>query len=188
MIPKDTAKESKSTSFLCEIIFIQLKKATFLYHAEISTLNVSRLPSFLISSCVDCYLKSNDQTQTRIRKRNEIGSTSHHFTMTTRRDIDGQRVEIRRNVSPREYESYRSQTDPDRAAVEKIRRCFLYNERYFQLDVYQSPQKGLVLLEGYIDYEKKGSSSDISHFIPDFLDCLDVTDNPEYSMYTISAF
>jgi CYTH domain-containing protein len=102
--------------------------------------------------------------------------------MTVRHpQIDGQRVEIRRNISPREYEAMRAQADPSRLPIQKLRRCFLYNDRYFQLDVYQSPCKGLVLLEAYLDTENGQNV-----VLPPFLTCTEVTDNPEYSMYNLS--
>lgn len=129
---------------------------------------------------IDCYLlnSGNDGSQIRIRKRNEFGTTSMHFTMTVRHpQVDGQRVEIRRQITPREYDSYKSQIDPNRLPVTKLRRCFLYADRYFQLDVFESPREGLVLLEGYLDVSES--------LIPDFLECIDVTDDPNYSMFNI---
>jgi CYTH domain-containing protein len=95
--------------------------------------------------------------------------------------IDNQRVEIRRNITPREYESYRSQFDPTRLPVNKLRRCFLFNDHYFQLDLFQSPQSGLVLLEGYLDFDDEN----FAHSLPPWLECVNVTDDPTYSMYHI---
>ena len=86
-----------------------------------------------------------------IPRREEIGCNSMHLTMTIRHpEISGQRVETRRNLNPREYEALRAQSDPSCQIIIKTRRCFLYHDRYFQIDVYQSPLPGLVLLEAYI--------------------------------------
>ena len=128
---------------------------------------------------------TQDGTQTRIRKRTELGNCSSsviHFTMTNRRYVDGQRVEIRRNISPREYMDFKSQLDPTRAPVKKVRRCFLWKERFFHLDVFQSPIEKLVLLEGYLP---DSTDSEMSTVIPEFINCKEVTDDPHFSMFNL---
>lgn len=125
---------------------------------------------------------SGDGAQTRIRRRAEVGTSTVHLNMTIRHpQIDGQRVEIRRNIPPREYEALRAQQDPSRVTITKHRKCFLYNDRYFQLDVYQTPCQGLMLLEAYLDTENGNNI-----VLPPFLQCTNVTDNPAYSMYHLS--
>ncbi|KAI8912746.1 AAA domain-containing protein [Gorgonomyces haynaldii] len=127
---------------------------------------------------------SGDGSQTRIRKRQEIGeSATVHFTMTARTTVNGQRLETRRNLQHREFESYRLQADPSRQKIVKIRRCFLFNDRYFQLDLFTSPHKGLVLLEAYLgeDYDHMAHGA-----IPEWLDVVDVTDDKAYSMFNLS--
>jgi CYTH domain-containing protein len=96
-------------------------------------------------------------------------------------EINGQRVEIRRNITPREYSILSFQTDRSRMPVCKLRRCFVYKDHYFQLDYFNSPNRGLVLLEAYLDKEGHGELD-----LPDWLDCIDVTDDPQYSMYEMS--
>ncbi|KAJ2991243.1 hypothetical protein HDV02_003903, partial [Globomyces sp. JEL0801] len=114
----------------------------------------------------------------------QVGMTSVHLNMTIRYpEHDGQRVEIRRNISPREFESLRSQSDPTRKTITKLRRCFLYNDRYFQLDLFQAPQEGLVMLEAYLDYE--GNSNRL--LVPDWLDCTEITDQNQYSMFSLAS-
>ncbi|KAI8893182.1 AAA domain-containing protein [Globomyces pollinis-pini] len=126
---------------------------------------------------------SGDGTETRIRRRTEMGTKSVHLNLTTRQpNQNGQRVETRRNLLPREYDVLKAQCDPSRKPIHKIRRCFLYKDRYFQLDVYQSPASGLMLLEGYLDYDSNGRI-----LVPDWIECEEVTDNIDYSMYTIAA-
>ena len=118
-------------------------------------------------------------TQTRIRRREELGTSTVHLTMTMRYpEVDGQRVETRRNLPFREYEMFKSQSDPTRQPIHKIRRCFLYKDRYFQIDVFKSASPGLVLLEGYLDP---------NHCVlPDWLELEDVTDDKSYSMFNLA--
>lgn len=159
----------------------QMRKMKFLvsgYDAT-ATFPISQYKEFIVEHR---YLVNSlhDGTQTRIRSRRETEANAGHYTMTVRYpEVDGQRVEIRRNISSREFESYQTQTDPARLPVIKLRRCFLYNDRYFQLDVFRSPKCGLVLLEGYLD----ATSCDD---VPEWLNCVDVVDDPEFSMFQIS--
>jgi CYTH domain-containing protein len=82
----------------------------------------------------------------------------------------------------------RQQADPSRQAIVKKRRCFLYNDRYFQIDVYQQPMNGLVLLEGYLDYDQSADAEKSStHLLPPWLQLKEVTDDKNWSMYTIAA-
>lgn len=128
---------------------------------------------------------SGDGTQQRIRRREEIGtSTSVHLNMTVRHpSIDGQRVETRRNLSNREYETLKSQADISCHPVIKLRRCFLFKDRYFQMDSFESPQGGLILLEGYIYDDSMGNKESIPVWLGDVVD---VTDDKNYSMFRLS--
>lgn len=172
----------------------RVKKRKFLVSGYQHCQDASTFPlpcrDFLVEHC---YLvnSTQDGTQTRIRKRQEmdhLASSVVHFTMTNRRYVDGQRVEIRRNISPREYLDLKSQLDPMRVPVRKVRRCFLWQERFFHLDVFQSPRENLVLLEGYLpDDDTAATTTDLSlqGIVPDFLSCVDVTDNIKYSMFNL---
>lgn len=128
-----------------------------------------------------------DGSKLRIRKReDQIGNI--HFSLTIQHPHkSGQRVETRRNLSRREYETLRAQADPSRYVVRKKRRCFLFKDKYFQLDVYQAPHKGLALLETYLDYDSSFSPhlADKSQ-LPDWLELKEVTDNKEFSMFELS--
>ena len=103
-------------------------------------------------------------------------------------EVDGQRVETRRNLSFREYEALRAQADPTRSPITKRRRCFLFQDRYFQIDVYQYPCEGLVLLEAYLDYETPGTPvvTDGRASLPDWLELEEVTADKRYSMFTLA--
>ncbi|KAJ3051343.1 hypothetical protein HK097_007674 [Rhizophlyctis rosea] len=133
---------------------------------------------------------AGDGVQIRIRKREEIGSSKEvHRSMTIRYpEVDGQRVETRRNLSFREYEALRAQADPTRSPITKRRRCFLFQDRYFQIDVYRNPHEGLVLLEAYLDYETPGTPvvTDARASLPDWLELEEVTDDKSYSMFTLA--
>ncbi|KAJ3202473.1 hypothetical protein HK099_001836 [Clydaea vesicula] len=123
---------------------------------------------------------SHDGIQVRIRKRQEFHTKGSYSNLTMRhRTIDGQRVETRRNLQPREFELLKINMDQTRVPILKKRRCFLYNEKYYQLDYFMRPKDGLVLLEAYLDFQgMKG--------LPDWLELTEVTDDKSYSMFELS--
>ncbi|KAJ3220436.1 hypothetical protein HK099_004359 [Clydaea vesicula] len=123
---------------------------------------------------------SQDGAQVRIRKRQEFNSKGSHSNLTMRHPrIDGQRVETRRNLLPREYDYLKANMDPTRYPIQKKRRCFLFNENYYQLDYFIKPKDGLVLLEAYLDFKDKVG-------LPDWLELTEVTDDKNYSMYELA--
>ena len=95
--------------------------------------------------------------------------------------MNGQRVETRRNLLPREYEALKAQSDPSRVPIYKKRRCFNWQNRYFQLDVFESPRKGLVLLEAYLE-----SKQFQNQLLPPWWKLTEVTDDKSYSMYEMA--
>ena len=56
-------------------------------------------------------------------------------------------------ISSQEFTALQAQLDPAHWPVFKIRRCFLWNDMYFQLDMYKTPCpvacEGLCILELY---------------------------------------
>jgi len=127
----------------------------------------------------------NHKMQARIRRRGQNGNWT--YTHTIRRpDVNlDQTPETRIEITLREYELLLAQKHPEHCTVYKKRRCFLWNNQYFQMDIYQEPCpqrcKGLVMLETYTSL--KGSDFKL----PDFLDIVrEVTDDPAYSMYNLS--
>lgn len=96
------------------------------------------------------YLLTQDGSQERVRRRSADGSSV--YTHTIKRPLRaGQRVEIERPLSSREYLRLLAQADPSREVVRKKRRCFLWANQYFELDSFLSPREGLTILEIELD-------------------------------------
>lgn len=132
------------------------------------------------------YLRSSGKNaQSRLRKR---GRKNHwSYTHTIRRPVHGQSVEVKTTLSARDYALMLTQTDMNHMPIYKTRRCFLYNDQYFQMDVYKEPLhprcKGLILLETYTTL----SSDDLYQRLPSFLTIVkEVTGDPRYSMFNLS--
>jgi len=112
----------------------------------------------------------------------EIDFSKWTYTHTIRRV---QAVERKMQISAKEYELLVAERDTSRYTVYKKRRCFLWNNHYFQMDIYQEPChprcKNLILLETYTTQKGEELS------LPDFLNILkEVTNVPAYSMYNLS--
>ena len=62
------------------------------------------------------------------------------YTITVRRpEVRGQVVEVKTQINSRDYFNMLEQRDPHHLTIYKKRRCFLYNNQYFQLDIYKEP-------------------------------------------------
>ncbi|KAH9525729.1 TRPL translocation defect protein 14 [Bulinus truncatus] len=131
----------------------------------------------------DYLVTPSRKMQARLRKRGQNGNWT--YTHTIRRpEINDQSVELRMPISDKDYDILLAQRDDQHYTVYKIRRCFLWNNHYFQLDIYQNsaPPKcsGLMILELY-------TTEMDSPILPDFLTVVkEVTKDPEYSMFNLS--
>jgi CYTH domain-containing protein len=92
------------------------------------------------------YLLTPDGSEARVRRRGQGGAFT--FTHTVKRPVcAGERIEIERPITAREYEAHLAQADPARRPVRKSRCAFLYANHYFELDRFVEPCPGLELLE-----------------------------------------
>ena len=53
--------------------------------------------------------------------------------------VSGQVIEVKTPLTHRDYSNLISQEDSNHFLVYKTRRCFLYRNQYFQLDIYKDP-------------------------------------------------
>ncbi|KAI1285686.1 hypothetical protein HDE_11596 [Halotydeus destructor] len=130
---------------------------------------------------------SNTMMQARIRKRGQNGNWSYQHTMR-RSNADGKMAEVRRQITHRDYINFLAQRDGTHYTIRKERRCFLWKDMYFQMDVYKKPSTprcdGLVLLECFTT--KSLEELQVEE-LPPFLDIIkNVTGDPEYSMSNLS--
>ncbi|KAJ8680260.1 hypothetical protein QAD02_016047 [Eretmocerus hayati] len=144
-------------------------------------------PPFQDFDVVHNYLQSNNpKTQARLRKRGQKGHWSYIHTIR-RPKMCGQVVEVKTQLTHRDYLNMLAQRDDSHFTIFKRRRCFLINNQYFQLDIYREPAhprcKGLMLLETYTALP----SDKLQNILPQFLTIeKEVTGNPDYSMFNLS--
>ncbi|BFZ18641.1 hypothetical protein BsWGS_21680 [Bradybaena similaris] len=131
----------------------------------------------------DYLVTPSRKMQARLRKRGQAGKWT--YTHTIRRpEINDQSVELRMPITQKDYEVLMAQKDQQHFTVFKIRRCFLWNNQYFQLDMYQEPApprcKDLILLETFTTERDTPT-------LPSFLTIdREVTSDPNYSMFNLS--
>ncbi|KAL1132351.1 hypothetical protein AAG570_010307 [Ranatra chinensis] len=161
------------------------KKRKFLVKGPL--LNDSFFPAFQDFEVVHNYLiTSHPYMQARLRKRGQKGHWSYTHTIRKPR-LHGQIVEVKTQLTHRDYINMLAQKDDSHFTIYKNRRCFLYNNQYFQLDSYKQPCHprccGLILLETYSALEEE----QLEKCLPAFLTLEgEVTGNPAYSMFNLS--
>lgn len=85
---------------------------------------------------VQTYLYSRGGAERRVRQRG-TKKDGFAFYYTEKLDVrDGERIEKERKISQKEYISYLSEADTSLHQISKTRYCFLYANRYFELDIY----------------------------------------------------
>jgi len=143
-------------------------------------------PNFRDFEVTHNYLQTASRTmQSRLRKRGRMGKFSYIHTI--RKQYGGQMIEVKTPLTHRDYSHLLDQQDPLHLTVNKIRRCFMYNNQYFQLDIYKEPChprcRGLMLLETYTTLSKE----EFKDRLPKFLNVdQEVTGDPAFSMFNLS--
>ncbi|XP_063238835.1 TRPL translocation defect protein 14 isoform X2 [Bacillus rossius redtenbacheri] len=147
----------------------------------------SAFPTFQDFDVVHNYLQtSTPKMQARLRKRGQNGHWSYIHTIRKPK-IRNQVIEVRTQLTHRDYINMLAQRDDSHFTIYKKRRCFLVNNQYFQLDIYKEPChprcKGLMFLETYSSRE----DHQLQKSLPTFLTIeKEVTGNPQYSMFNLS--
>nr|XP_053644684.1 TRPL translocation defect protein 14-like isoform X3 [Cherax quadricarinatus] len=161
------------------------RKLKFLVKGPLPTDSV--FPNFQDFNVEHIYLRTNSRKmQARLRKRGKNGH--HSYTHTIRKPEQlGQIVEVKTPISQRDWSNMSAQADEHHLKIFKKRRCFLHNNQYFQLDIYQQPChqrcEGLILLETYSTLP----SEELQRRLPSFLTIdSEVTGRPDYSMFNLS--
>lgn len=112
----------------------------------------------------------------RVRRRKQYGVPT--FYKTTKHDIaPGVRGETERFIDAREYEWSRSFTEPGTRVIRKTRRCFVYENQYFELDAFHDG-----VLPGAMLLEIELTDINDKVTIPPFVRVIeDVTNDPRYT-------
>lgn len=125
-----------------------------------------------------------DNPNEEIRVRRRILGDSSTFYLTKKRVVGpGTRIETEEAISWQTYLNLLETRDQKRGIIEKDRYCFLWQNQYFELDVFKNLREALCLLEIELTNLQK------SVILPPFLDVHEsdeVTDDPRYKNQTLA--
>ena len=132
------------------------------------------------SDIVQTYLTTEPGCEVRLRKRVFDGKTVYVHT-TKKLLSSNEQIETERQIGKNLYESMLQQADPYRVTIRKHRKSFIWKGQYFELDSFESPAPGLVILE------TKGIAKQESVKFPPFIHVKeDITGNTQYYNYNIA--
>jgi CYTH domain-containing protein/thymidylate kinase len=85
------------------------------------------------------------QGERRVRSRSDSSGTSYFYTVK-QHIRPGERFEVERMISQKEYEEFLTLKDPTLHTIKKKRLCFFWQNQFIEVDVFEHP-KGLTLME-----------------------------------------
>lgn len=122
------------------------------------------------------YLQSHDGVEQRLRKRGESGH--YIYLLTEKQKLQGaQRIEIEHEIMPSEYIDLLQKADPSRRTIHKLRRCFVWEEQYFELDTFIDPK----IQHHILEFESLPGKENCPIQFPPFIKVIEeVTENANY--------
>lgn len=93
------------------------------------------------------YLHSPDNGERRVRRRVLAGTESYFYTEKRATEHAATRIEHERQITAKEYQRLLEERDPTLQTIHKMRHCFVYGGRHFELDIYGGAWTGLGILE-----------------------------------------
>ena len=98
------------------------------------------------TNIIQTYLKRKPNTaERRIRQRGTL-SNGYSFYYTEKMDLsNGVRVENERKISADEYLWLLTEADTSLHQISKVRHCFVYDRKYFEMDIYPFSDKYAIL-------------------------------------------
>jgi len=149
----------------------------------VTDLDLSFLPtdSKAIEICQTYLIGSKKHTHERVRSRGHDGNNCYFHTKKEKLG-PGENLEEERQIDYEEYLELLKRSDPHLKKIHKTRYCFEFQNQYFELDVFKSPNSKLVLLE----IELTSQETEVT--LPDWLvdKVIEVTDDPRYSNIEIA--
>ncbi len=138
------------------------------------------IPDYTESEITQTYLLSEPGTEMRVRKRGWQGSYVYFQTIKKTVSSDKQ-IETERRITAQQYVDLLQLADPNRKPISKMRKCFVWKNRYFELDTYIEPKLGMQILE--LEGVKEGDKVEFPPFIKVIED---ITGNEKYYNYQLS--
>ena len=124
---------SEITSFLGEPEPYEIERKYLIEYPDIKWLE--SLPNCRRIDIIQTYLVSDKDEEIRIRQRGFNGS--YIYFQSIKKTVSGaKRVEIETRLSEKEYLSLLMEADTTRRQIRKSRYCLMYDNQYFEIDIY----------------------------------------------------
>lgn len=158
-------------AFLGEPEPLEIERKYLIGYPDIAQLE--DLPNCRRADIEQVYLKSADGRKRRIRRRADEGHCVYYLT-EKRRITAVTTEEIECRLSAEEYQALLAEADPELSPIVKSRYCLLWENQYFEIDVYPFWKDRAVM-------EIELKSEDEMVRLPDFIDVIrEVTDDVAY--------
>ena len=141
---------------------------------------VGEIPHCIESEITQTYLVAEPGCEVRLRRRAWQGKNV--YVHTTKKNLaNGEELVTERQIRSNLYQSLLQQADPYRQEIQKTRKSFIWKGQYFELDNFQRPVGGLMILE------TKGITEQEAVNFPPFIKVVkDVTGDAHYYNYNIA--
>eukprot|EP00741_Cyanophora_paradoxa_P004301 tig00000792_g4175.t1 len=109
---------------------------------DLGKLPVSRVEIFDVE---EVFLRTSDGTEAKVRRRGQNGTFTYMHSVRYPM-ANGQRIELKRQISGRDYVNLLATADPNMRPVHKRRACFVFDTQSFVLDTFVEPHEGMTVL------------------------------------------
>jgi CYTH domain-containing protein len=130
------------------------------------------------SEIIQTYLISEPGVERRVRQRGCNGNYSYYYT-EKRPMENSSRGEVERMISQKEYLTLLMQADTNLNQIRKDRTCFLYKDKYFELDHYPWSDKCILEIE-------LSSETEEFEIPPEIKVIKETTEDPHYKNYNLA--
>lgn len=129
---------------------------------------------------IQTYLISEPGSETRIRQRGSNGSFT--YTITTKEKISNlKRIEKEERISESEYLEYLLKADTSKRQIRKTRYCMVYNNQYFEIDIYPFSKEKAIM-----EIELSDENQEV--VVPEFIEIIkEVTNDENYKNYALAS-
>ena len=133
-----------------------------------------------INNIIQTYLNEvEDGVERRVRQRG-TKQDGFSFYYTEKKEIGkGERMEVERKITPEEYISYLSETDTSLHQISKIRHCFIFDTKYYEMDFYPFSDEYAIL-----EIELNDINEEIN--LPPLTFVKEVTDDVSYKNHSLA--
>ena len=140
---------------------------------------LEKLPNCKRVEIIQTYLKSDGETEARVRQRGQNGH--YTYTKTVKTKISNtKRIEVESRISEREYLNCLLEADMSVGQIRKTRFCLSHKSKYFEIDIFPF-WKDKAIME--IELKKENEKFEI----PKFLKVLkEVTDDKKYFNFNLA--